>query len=98
MIVRQLRISAEAESDMDQIAAYTMLTWGPGQADKYLTRLEEGLNLLAMNPLVGRPCDSLQSGLYRFEIERHVAFYFPEPEGVLIVRVLHHSMMPTRHL
>ncbi len=94
----QVRISAEAESDIDQIASYTISNWGTAQADRYLNKLEAGFSALATNPLSGRPCDSLQRGLRRFEIERHVVFYLPEPDGVLVVRVLHCSMLPTRHL
>ena len=94
----RVRISTGAEEDIDQIASYTISSWGAAQADRYLSRLEEGFGALAANPSIGRPCNSLQRGLRRFEVEKHVVFYFPEPDGVLIVRVLHSSMLPTRYL
>ena len=93
-----LRISAEAEGDIDQIVAYTIQTWGWRQADRYLGKLEEGIELLVRNPSAGRSCDSIKSGLRRFEIGRHVIFYLPGSDGVLIVRVLHERMLPSRYL
>lgn len=92
------RISTEAEGDIDQIVAYTIQTWGWRQADRYLGRLEDGFELLGRNPSIGRSCDSIKAGLRRFEIGRHVIFYLPEPDGVLIVRVLHETMLPSRYL
>jgi toxin ParE1/3/4 len=98
LIVPLVRISTEAENDIDQIASYTISNWGTAQADRYLNKLEDGISALGNNPLIGRPCDSLQRGLRRLEIEKHVVFYLPEPDGVLIVRVLHCTMLPTKHL
>jgi toxin ParE1/3/4 len=87
-------VSVQAENDLDEIVGFTLTTWGPHQADIYLTRLEDGFQLLAEHPAVGRPVDSLRKGLRRFEIGRHVVFYMPEANGILIVRVLHESMLP----
>jgi toxin ParE1/3/4 len=94
----QVRVSAEAESDIDQIAAYTTATWGWRQTDKYLAKLEECFELLAGNPSVGRTCDSIRIGLRRFEIGSHVVFYFPDKVEILIVRVLHDRMLPANYL
>jgi toxin ParE1/3/4 len=96
--VPQVRISTEAESDIDQVAAYTASTWGWRQTDTYLAKLEDGFDLLAGNSRIGRSCDSIHAGLRRFEIGRHVVFYLPEPDGVLVVRVLHEQMVPTNYI
>jgi toxin ParE1/3/4 len=87
-------ISVEAADDIDEIAAYTTNTWGWRQADHYLAKLEDGLDLLARNPSIGRSSDSIEAGLRRFEIGKHVVFYLPEPDGILVVRVLHQRMLP----
>jgi toxin ParE1/3/4 len=92
----QVKISAEAESDIDLIAAYTTGTWGWRQTDQYLAQLEDGFNLLVRNPSIGRSCDSIRPGLHRFEIGKHVVFYIPEPDGVEVVRVLHQRMVPAK--
>jgi toxin ParE1/3/4 len=96
--VHNVRVSSEAENDLDLIADYTIRNWGTNQADEYLARIEDGLNLLARNPSVGRICDALQPGLHRFELEKHVVFYLCEPDGILVVRILHQSMVPDRYL
>jgi toxin ParE1/3/4 len=98
LIVSHFRISAEGEEDIDRIVAYTKSTWGWRQTDQYLAKLEDGFDLLARNASIGRLCDSIHPGLRRFEIGRHVVFYLPEPEGVLIVRVLHQQMLPGKYL
>lgn len=94
----QFRISVEAEADLDFIAAYTTSTWGWRQTDQYLAKLEDGFELIAQNPSIGRSCDAIRAGLRRFEIGKHVVFYLTEPDGVLIVRVLHQRMLPGKYV
>jgi toxin ParE1/3/4 len=96
--VARVHLSFEAENDIDQIAAYTTATWGWRQTDKYLAKLEDCFELLARNPSIGRPCDSIRPGILRFEIAKHVVFYLAEPMGVLVVRVLHEQMLPVNYL
>jgi toxin ParE1/3/4 len=93
-----MRISVEAESDIERIAAYSTVTWGWRRSDKYLAKLEDCFDLLSGNPAIGRPCASIQEGLRRFEISKHVVFYLPEADGILIVRVLHEQMLPANYL
>jgi toxin ParE1/3/4 len=82
--VGQVRLSVEAEYDIDGIAAFTTRNWGFRQADLYLSRIEERLELLAENPSIGRECHRIRPELRRFEIGRHIVFYVPEPSGILI--------------
>ena len=89
-----INVSIEAEEDIDLIAAYTTRTWGWHQTNLYLAKLEDCFELLAHNPLIGRPCDSIRTGLHRFEIGKHVVFYMADAREVLIVRVLHQQMIP----
>ena len=94
----RIRISVEAEHDIDEIAAYTFTEWGWRQADQYLAKLESCFDLLTQNSSIGRPCDSIRKGLRRFEIGRHAVFYLPEPGGILVVRVLHERMLPVNYI
>ena len=91
-------VSVQAENDLDEITEFTLKNWGPHQADLYLTRLEEAFQLLAENPAIGREADLLRKHLRRFEIGKHVVFYMPGRDGILIVRVLHESMLPSNYL
>jgi len=96
--VGQVRISVEAEADLDFIATYTTSTWGWRQTDQYLAKLEDGFDIVAKNPSIGRSCDAIRTGLRRFEIGKHVVFYLAESDGVLIVRVLHQRMLPGKYV
>ncbi len=92
----QVDVSVEAEEDIDLIAVYTTRTWGWRQTNIYLAKLEDGFNLLAQNPAIGRSCDSIRLGLHRFEIGKHVVFYIVESDSLLIVRILHQQMIPSK--
>lgn len=89
-------VSTQAEANIDSIAEYTKDTWGEIQADSYPMKLEDGFELLARSPFIGRSCDQIRQGLRRYEIAKHVAFYVPLRNGILIVRVLHQRMLPAK--
>jgi toxin ParE1/3/4 len=75
------------------VGAYTLKTWGAAQAERYLHGLEQCVKLLAGNPALGRPCEWIRPGLYRFEKGRHVVLYRREEGGILVSRILHQSML-----
>jgi len=89
-------VSQEAEEDIDQIASYMSTAWGWRQTDRYLDQLEESSQILAQHPAIGWSCDSIQKGLRRYEVGRHVVFYRPEPGGIPVIRVLHQQMVPIK--
>ncbi len=92
-----MRFSAKAKADLLSIGTYTLRTWGEAQASRSLSDLEQCAQMLARNPVIGRSCDSIRPGLYRFEQGRHVVFYRRVPDGILVVRILHQSMLPDWH-
>jgi len=89
-----VQFSRAAKADLLGIGAYTLQTWGIAQAERYIVELERSARLLAGNPLLGRPCDWIRPGLFRFEKGRHVLFYRCLDNGILISRILHQSMLP----
>ena len=91
-------LSPAAEEGLLDISAYTLRTWGERQADRYLSELENCCRKLAANPLMGRPCDDISSGLRRIEQGSHVIFYRQKSDGILISRILHRSMLPGRYV
>ncbi len=92
-----IRFSEDAESDIDQIAAYTLSSWGQRQLGKYADKLDDAFEHIQSNPLIGRSCSYIRSGLRRLEAGSHVVFYAIEPDNVLIVRALHQQMLPTNY-
>jgi len=95
--VARVRFSRLSETDLLEIALYTLRTWGEAQTDRYLCKLEECCHLLADNPALGRPCDEIRPGLRRMLEEKHVVFYRDEPGGILVCRILHQRMLPENH-
>ena len=89
-----LRFSRSAKADLLCIGAFTLETWGTAQAEHYLDGLGQCAKMLAGNPTLGRSCDWIRPGLYRFEKGKHVLFYRREDAGILVSRILHQSMMP----
>jgi toxin ParE1/3/4 len=73
-----------------------MKTWGSAQTRRYTQGLRACFQLLAENPSLGRTCDAVHPGLRRLEHGKHVVFYLSQADGVLIVRVLHQQMVPTK--
>ena len=90
--------SAKAEKDIEDIIDFTVSSWGATQAKRYLNNLEGKLQILADNPELGVKRDLLLSGLLSFPYESHILFYLKEAHGVTIVRILHGSMDPLKHL
>jgi len=95
--VKEYSLSPSAELDLDAIAEYTTDIWGPKQAVKYIDALFVCFDRIALDPGLGRRCDSIHSGYRRIEQGKHVIFYIPVKNGVFISRILHQSMMPSRH-
>lgn len=92
------RLSPRAETDLAEIAAYTIETFGVEQARRYRDDLEACFQSLAQSPRLGRSAEWLAAGLRRFEHRSHVVFYVEDERGVVVVRVLHVRMDASRHL
>jgi toxin ParE1/3/4 len=93
------RKTRRADEDLKEIYRYTRRTWGRVQAERYIRGLEQRFTALAGNPLAGLAREDLQpSGLRSIVHGSHVIFYQPQPDGVLIVRVLHGRQDVRTHL
>jgi len=92
------RLSRRAKADLLGIAVHTLKKWGEAQSDRYGDELVQAFQRLAGSPLLGRQCPEPHEFLRRFEHGKHVIFYQPEKQGVLIVRVLHERMLTQMHL
>ena len=91
------KLSLRAEADLLNIGAYTLDRWGEEQAARYLAQMEACCQRLADLPLLGRACNHIRPSLRCMEQGRHIVFYRPASEFVLISRILHQSMLPARH-
>ncbi len=92
------RFSKQARLDLIEIADYTLDRWGLKQAERYLDGLDDCFKRLVQTPQMGRSFDQIRAGYRRIEHGKHVIIYRPDAEGILICRILHHSMLPERQL
>ena len=84
-----VRISAEAEADLDAIWLY-IANDSPINADRFLERLVTTLTTtLSTLPLAGRTREEFEAGLRSFPVESYIAFYRVRNNTVEIVRIIH---------
>lgn len=86
-------LTKAAKSDMKGIARFTQKRWGLEQRNNYLKTLDDSFHQLARNPAIGRVCNEIKAGYYKFPIGSHMIFYRKKDDlKIQIVRVLHKSM------
>lgn len=86
-----------AKEDLKNIWRYTFNQWGEKQANKYLKELGHGIDRLIEPPKMGIPCP-YEAKYRQYFINHHIVFYRITETEIIITRVLHERMEPTRHL
>jgi toxin ParE1/3/4 len=86
--VSQPRISPRATSDLIEIWSY-IADDSVANADAFIDRLYETIQLLAHNPGSGRHREELAPGIQSLPFGRYIIFYRAVPGTIEIVRVLH---------
>ncbi len=92
------RLSEDADADLSGIFVYSVTTFGEAIAQDYFLGLHDALELIADNPMIGAGADYVRPGLRRFAHRRHVVFYRVLPTGVRVLRILHGTQDPLKHL
>ncbi|HRF89082.1 MAG TPA: type II toxin-antitoxin system RelE/ParE family toxin [Pseudomonadales bacterium] len=88
----QYQLSLLAERDLVGIAQSTRERWGDEQARRYGQLLEDTLQQLLTNPLIGRTRPELYTEARSFPAGSHIVFYRATPFGIEVARVLHKHM------
>lgn len=91
-------LSDRAQFDLREIWSYSFNQWGEDQAERYMAELRSAIEAIAESPQLGRPCDEIRRGHFKFLVGSHVVFYRKMDREIAIVRVLHQHMNFTRHL
>ena len=84
----RLTITESARADLREIRAYIAKD-NPGAARRVVERLRTQARKLAETPGIGRSRKDLRPDLFSFPVGRHVLFYRPQPDGIVLVRVIH---------
>jgi len=87
----RVRYASTAESDLLELWL-TIAEDNPAAADIALDSIQETASLLSTQPGMGRARPELAEGLHSFPTRTpYIVFYLPGPDGVVVVRVLHHA-------
>ena len=89
--MKRFRLSALAETDLDEIWLYVATDRGVDVAKRLIDEVMDRVVLLADQPHAGRLRDELAVGLRSFPVQNHIIYYRPEQSHILIARVLHGS-------
>jgi toxin ParE1/3/4 len=84
----RLTITESARTDLRAIRAYIAKD-NPAAARSFIERLRAQARRLAATPGIGRSRQDLRPDLFSFPVGRHVLFYRPQPDGIVLVRVIH---------
>ena len=84
----RLTITESARADLREIRAFIAQD-KPGAARRVVERLRTQARKLAATPGIGRSRKDLRPDLLSFPVGRHVLFYRPQPDGIVLVRVIH---------
>jgi toxin ParE1/3/4 len=82
--------SRSAEEDLEEIWDYIARD-SAFHAERFIRYIDERLQYLAANPLIGRPRSELGADLRGFLVKHLVIFYRTRQDGIEIVRILHSS-------
>jgi toxin ParE1/3/4 len=90
-VVAEIRLSAEAQTDLIDIDEYGAEQFSPDIADIYSRGFNEVFSLLRRHPLAGAAKPELGHNLRCITHRRHRIFYVVNNDVVLIVRIIHHA-------
>lgn len=87
----RLTITAHARTDLRQIHSHIGKD-NPEAARRFIERLRAKARQLAETPGMGRSRgQDLRPDLFSFPVGRYILFYRKQPDGIVLVRVLHGS-------
>ena len=90
--MNSFKLTAEAKTNLTNIARYTEQAWGKKQRNAYLKQLDDCFHLLAKHPTQGKERPEINPSLRSFAVSKHVVFYSIKPNIVIIVNILHERM------
>ena len=93
-----LRLSRQAERDLESILQYTYETYGERQRQIYADALHEAFETLTGTSSLGHRRPDLSERHRAFHVEHHVVVYTVSGRTVNVSRILHENMDFTRHV
>ncbi len=94
----ELRFTPRSANNLQTIHAYCAKTWGTDQADSYIDRIHNILELIRLNPFIGRSRAEFGFDIRSYPAEQHLIFYTVMDNTVIIRTILHARMDIPRRL
>ncbi|MES2443595.1 MAG: type II toxin-antitoxin system RelE/ParE family toxin [Pseudomonadota bacterium] len=94
----RIELSHGAESDLADITTYSVDTFGPVNAALYLRDLDRALDRLSEFPALGMVVADLDQKPRCLPCRQHRIFYRHDEDSILVIRILHHAMDPSKWL
>ena len=91
-------LSNQAAKDLANIFQYTHKNFSIGQAELYLTELEECFIMLSHEPNLAHKIADIRKEFFRYLYRKHAIYFKVRSNDIFIVRVLHQQMKYTLHL
>ena len=88
----RFRTSPAADRDIHEIHVHGSENFGVARADAYLDLIEAALRRLSDFPELGRQRDDLDPPLRQLPVRSHIVFYQLIEDGIMVVRILDHSV------
>jgi toxin ParE1/3/4 len=89
---RRLRFHSTAQRDFTNLAARSEREWGKARTRRYLDEIENKIQAIVENPMLGHDAGLPRPGLRRINAGRDVVFYMFDERQVEVVRIFHERM------
>ena len=83
----KLRVTKDAEQDLNDLYSEGFETWGEKQADRYYEGLLARFDRMCVNPMLDRVVDEIRTGYRRSVYEKH-SIYFVIIDDTVEVRAV----------
>jgi len=97
-VIKPLRYSRRAISDLRRVWDYTLQAWGIDQAYQYSNAIREQCERLASGEIVGGRYQAGTTEFIKIRSGAHSIFLIEQEGQLLVVRIIHPRQDPTREL
>ena len=94
----RVELTVDAERDLVEIYLHGLEHFGYASTERYVDALHAKMALAAEHPSFGANYEFVKSDLRRYECVSHAFYYRETIDGILVLRILHGRMDPSRHL
>jgi toxin ParE1/3/4 len=88
----KILILPEAYRDIEEIFDYTVENWSYNQAVKYVALIDDCINDIAQEKLIGKNYIHSSKDYKTIKTGRHIIFYRFQDKTCIVVRILHEKM------